>query len=100
MIVGVFQEGIVHLDDLVQREAIDAQNEIHVDLAVGCALEGNLCIDSSDSLFHFNQHILLDEIALVQQNPICKSDLLHSFVLDSLWLLVLKVLDNMFCINK
>mmetsp|Transcript_100102 Transcript_100102/g.291953 ORF Transcript_100102/g.291953 Transcript_100102/m.291953 type:complete len:242 (-) Transcript_100102:425-1150(-) len=90
MIMAILQESIIHFDDLVQGEATDAQDEVHLHLTVGRTFDGYRLIDGTDSLLHFRELLFrIHKIALVQQDPVCEGNLFHSLVFNTFRLLVL-----------
>merc|ERR1719265_2148294 len=97
----VCQKCIVHLYDLVQGETTDAQDEIHLYLTVRGSLNGHFLVDSTDPLLNLKKFLFfVYQVTLVEKNAVCKSDLLNSLILNTLWLLILKMLNDVLGINK
>mmetsp|Transcript_70658 Transcript_70658/g.111839 ORF Transcript_70658/g.111839 Transcript_70658/m.111839 type:complete len:270 (+) Transcript_70658:635-1444(+) len=100
VVLFIFKETIVHLQDLVQIKGLDAHDEVHVDLGLGGALDFHRLIDHANPPFHFIQVRLVHEIALVEDDSICEGNLFHSFVLDSFGLLLIQVHNEVLGIHQ
>mmetsp|Transcript_16048 Transcript_16048/g.42385 ORF Transcript_16048/g.42385 Transcript_16048/m.42385 type:complete len:225 (-) Transcript_16048:530-1204(-) len=85
----LLQEALVNLlQHLVQREGLDAQQEIHI--AHGVLRSTNLCrlVDRTNFSVHLLQVLRVDQVGLVQEDAVCERDLLDGLVDDSLRLLL------------
>mmetsp|Transcript_35372 Transcript_35372/g.80355 ORF Transcript_35372/g.80355 Transcript_35372/m.80355 type:complete len:489 (-) Transcript_35372:42-1508(-) len=101
VVVAVLQEGVVHGDDLVQGEAADAHDEVHVHFAVRGALDGHARVDGADAPLHLLQLLLrVHEVALVQEDAVGEGHLLDGLVLHALGLLVVEVLDDVLGVHE
>eukprot|EP00630_Chrysocystis_fragilis_P006225 CAMPEP_0197388698 /NCGR_PEP_ID=MMETSP1165-20131217/1214_1 /TAXON_ID=284809 /ORGANISM="Chrysocystis fragilis, Strain CCMP3189" /LENGTH=417 /DNA_ID=CAMNT_0042914049 /DNA_START=325 /DNA_END=1574 /DNA_ORIENTATION=- len=91
--VGVEKLG-VHRDDALEREGLDAEEELWVDLRLLRAVDGCLAVDGLDLLLDLAQDGLVDQVDLVEENAVREGDLLDRLVLDALGLDLVEVLHR------
>mmetsp|Transcript_1629 Transcript_1629/g.3548 ORF Transcript_1629/g.3548 Transcript_1629/m.3548 type:complete len:202 (+) Transcript_1629:805-1410(+) len=97
--IGVEELG-VHRQHAVEVERSDAQKLARVDHRVLSAEDLGVGVDALDLLLELVELGRLHEIGLVQQDAVCKGNLLHCLVLNSLRLLLLQVFHAVLAVDN
>mmetsp|Transcript_171503 Transcript_171503/g.549705 ORF Transcript_171503/g.549705 Transcript_171503/m.549705 type:complete len:239 (+) Transcript_171503:381-1097(+) len=85
----LLQEALVDLlQHLVQREGLDAQQEIHVAHGILCSPNLRRLVDGTNFPVHLLQVLRVNQVGLVQKDAVCERDLRYGLVDDTLRLLL------------
>ena len=101
LVAFVLQESVIRDGTSAQGEATDAQDEVHVHLAVCGAVGRSDSTDDTNQPLHFYKFLMVyNQIAHAQQEPVRELDLLHRLIPDDLRLLVVEMLCDTLCLNQ
>jgi len=87
--LGVEELG-VHLGDTAERERVDADEVLGLDLTLLAAEDSGGRVELLQALLNVVELYVLDKVGLVEKDAVSESNLLLGLVLDSLGLLVVK----------